>query len=557
MNKLFPNSRLLIIDESRSSICLLQNILNRVGFRHIESTTDPKEALCRTERIRPDLIILDPDMTELNGFAVMRQLAGLHLHDISVPILVLTANETTEVRRKALAAGAADFLAKPFDSAEVFIRIRNLLQIRVLHLELQKQNLLLEVKVAERTKELRQAQHQVIAQERLHAFGEMAGGVVHDFNNALMSVVGYSDILLQDGDILQDTEQARKFLTIIHSAGQDAALVVGRLRNFYRPREQSDVFAPVDLNEILEQSVPDTQPKWKGRALETGHAIDVAVDLAKVPPILGNAGEIREVLTSLIFNAVDAMPQGGTITLRSNLEGNRAIIEVSDTGTGMTEEVRNRCLEPFFSTKGERGTGLGLSAALGIIKRHEGTIEIVSEPGAGTTFRISLPSLVEVAQEHGDATPRFGRPLRVLVVDDEQVSRHILEQFLIADGHGVVTAASGAEARAIGHSERFDLMITDHGMPDMNGVQLAAAIREIHAGHPVILLTGFSEIGAWPHEQVPDVDLILRKPVTRGALRKAIQTVMDAKGRPFTQTDTGSAAAHGDEVSCALEAIQA
>ena len=557
MHKLFPNSRLLIVDESRSSICLLQNILNRVGFKCIESTTDPREACSRAERFRPDLIILDPDMADLDGFAIMRELAGLQLHDVSVPILVLTANETTGVRRKALASGAADFLAKPFDSAEVFIRIRNLIQIRVLHRELQKQNLLLEQKVEERTKELRQAQHQVVSQERLHAFGEMAGGIVHDFNNALMSVVGYSDILLQDDHMLQDTEQARKFLTTINSAGQDAALVVGRLRNFYRPREQSDVFAPIDLNQIIEQAVPITQPKWKDHALQEGRVIRVEIDLAKVPPILGNAAEIREVLTSLIFNAVDAMPKGGTITLRSSFEKNRAIIEVADTGTGMTEEVRDRCLEPFFSTKGDKGTGLGLSAALGIIKRHEATVEITSTLGVGTRFRVSIPSLVEVVQENENATPRFGRSLRVLVVDDEPVSRHVLEQFLVADGHSIVSAASGTEAIAIGETERFDLMITDHGMPDMNGVQLAAAVREIHAGHPVILLTGFSEIGTWPQEAVPEVDLVLRKPVARGALRKALQTVMNGKLPTASPTDTLSPAADGDEMPAEAEAIHA
>ena len=557
MHKLFPNSRLLIVDESRSSICLLQNILNRVGFKCIESTTDPREACSRAERFRPDLIILDPDMADLDGFAIMREFAGLQLHDVSVPILVLTANETTGVRRKALASGAADFLAKPFDSAEVFIRIRNLIQIRVLHRELQKQNLLLEQKVEERTKELRQAQHQVVSQERLHAFGEMAGGIVHDFNNALMSVVGYSDILLQDDHMLQDTEQARKFLTTINSAGQDAALVVGRLRNFYRPREQSDVFAPIDLNQIIEQAVPITQPKWKDHALQEGRVIRVEIDLAKVPPILGNAAEIREVLTSLIFNAVDAMPKGGTITLRSSFEKNRAIIEVADTGTGMTEEVRDRCLEPFFSTKGDKGTGLGLSAALGIIKRHEATVEITSTLGVGTRFRVSIPSLVEVVQENENATPRFGRSLRVLVVDDEPVSRHVLEQFLVADGHSVVSAASGTEAIAVGETERFDLMITDHGMPDMNGVQLAAAVREIHAGHPVILLTGFSEIGTWPQEAVPEVDLVLRKPVARGALRKALQTVMNGKLPTASPTDTLSPAADGDEMPAEAEAIHA
>ena len=557
MHKLFPSSRLLIVDESRSSICLLQNILNRVGFKNIESTTEPREACSRAERFRPDLIIIDPDMADLNGFAIMRELAGMNAHDVSVPILVLTANVTTEVRRKALAAGAADFLAKPFDSAEAFIRIRNLIQIRVLHRELQKQNLQLEQKVEERTKELRQAQHQVVAQERFHAFGEMASGIVHDFNNALMSVVGYSDILLQDGDMLRDIEQARKFLTIINSAGQDAALVVGRLRNFYRPREQSDVFTPIDLNQIVEESVPTTQPKWKDHALEDGRTIRLELDLAKVPPVLGNAAEIREVLTSLIFNAVDAMPNGGKISLRSSFEGNRAIIEVTDTGTGMTEEVQERCLDPFFSTKGDKGTGLGLSAALGIIKRHEGAMEIRSTIGVGTTFRVSIPSLVEVVQENDDATERFARPLRILVVDDEPVSRHVLEQFLAADGHRVVSAANGEEAMKIGESEHFDLMITDHGMPDMNGVQLAAAVRSIHAGRPVIVLTGFSEIGTWPQESVPDVDLVLRKPVSRGALRKALQAVLRGRLQEISAMDTPSAAMVGDEIPAEAEVIHA
>jgi signal transduction histidine kinase len=552
VNKLHPDSRLLIVDESRSSICLLQNILNRFGFRNIESITEPQEALSRMERFRPDLLILDPEMRDEDGFAVMRELTKWIPRGTILPILVLTANGTTEVRRKALAAGAADFLAKPFDSAEVFMRIRNLLHIRMLHRELQGQNMTLESKVEERTRELRQTQRQIIAQERLHAFSEMAGGVVHDFNNALMSVIGYSDILLQDEETLLDVEQARKFLTIINTAGQDAALVVGRLRNFYRPREVSDVFSAIDLNEIIGQAVPITKPKWKDHALEGGRVIEVELDLAKVPPVLGNSFEIREVLTNLIFNAVDAMPQGGTIRLRSSWENNRVIIEVTDTGTGMTEEVRNRCLEPFFSTKGENGTGLGLSTVLGIIKRHEGTVEIASEPGFGTTFRISLPGLVEVVRDQDEETPKLDRSLHVLLVDDEPVSRHVLQKLLSADGHTVVTATNGTEATACNAAERFDLMITDHGMPDMNGVQLAAAVRERHAGHPVILVTGFSEVGGWPQEKLPEIDLVLRKPVARGALRKALHAVMD--GRAVAPSDAAPQPADEEEIPSAAGA---
>src|SRR6185295_15924182 len=152
--------------------------------------------------------------------------------------------------------------------------------------------------------------------------------------------------------------------------------VVSRLRDFYRPREETDIFAAMNVNDLLEEAVPMTRPKWYDRALETGRSIRLELELQKVPPVLGNAAELREVITNLIFNAVDAMPEGGVITLRSETVGETVKIEVADTGVGMTEEVRQRCLEPFFSTKGEQGTGLGLAMSFGIIRRHEGTLDI-------------------------------------------------------------------------------------------------------------------------------------------------------------------------------------
>jgi signal transduction histidine kinase len=290
------------------------------------------------------------------------------------------------------------------------MRILDLLHIRFLHLQLHGQNQTLEMKVAERTRELRESQQQVVAQERLRAFGEMAGGIVHDFNNALMSVIGYSEILLNDDDMLRDFKTAREFLQIMNTAGQDASQVISRLRDFYRPREVTDVFARVNLNEVIEQAVPLTQPKWKGQALADGRTIKVELDLAKLPPISGNAAELREVATNLIFNAVNAMPAGGTITLRSSTNDGQAVLEVSDTGEGMSEEVRTRCLEPFFSTKGEKGTGLGLSMVFGIIQRHEGSIEIQSTPGVGTTFRIRLPAMTEAIEAADDPSAKMDVP---------------------------------------------------------------------------------------------------------------------------------------------------
>jgi signal transduction histidine kinase/CheY-like chemotaxis protein len=408
------------------------------------------------------------------------------------------------------------------------MRIRNLLQIRFLHLQLRAQNETLELKVEERTRELRGSQQQIVVQERLRAFGEMAGGIVHDFNNALMSIVGFSEILLNDDELLRDFTTARGFLKIMNTAGQDAAQVVGRLRDFYRPREEADVFARVDLNEIIKQAIPLTQPKWKGQALADGRTIIVKVELAKPPPISGNPAELREVATNLIFNAVDAMPDGGTITLRSGEENGQAVLEVSDTGSGMSEEVRSRCLEPFFSTKGEKGTGLGLSMVFGIIKRHEGSVEIESTPGKGTTFRIRLPAITQALNEAGEEAGKMKRSLRVLVVDDESVSRCVLAGYLTADGHDVVTAVDAEEAIGCFETAEFDLLITDHAMPGMNGVKLAATVREKRAGHPVILVTGFAAGSMGTDEMPTAVDLVMRKPVPRRELRRALMSVMGA-----------------------------
>lgn len=528
MSELNPDARLLIIDDCVANISLLRNILNRLGFTHIDSITDPRETLARVEAFRPDMIILDLNMPHLDGFAVMKELRNVVSRDTFLPVLVLTADAAGETNRKALAAGASDLITKPFNASEVFMRIRNLLQIRFLHLQLQAQNQTLEMKVTERTRELSESQEQIVAQERLHAFGEMAGGIVHDFNNALMSVIGYSDILLTDDDVLRDFKKAREFLKIMNTAGQDASQVISRLRDFYRPREMSDVFTRVDLNEIIEQAVPLTQPKWKAQALADGRTISVELDLAKLPSISGNAAELREVATNLIFNAVDAMPAGGTITLRSSAEDGHAVLEVSDTGAGMSDEVRSRCLEPFFSTKGEKGTGLGLSMVFGIIKRHEGTVEIESTLGKGTTFRIRLPKMTESLETTDDEAGKIGRSLSVLVVDDEEVTRGVLESYLASDGHSVVTAVDAEKAIGCLADAKFDLLITDHAMPGMNGVQLAAAVREMRAGQPVILVTGFAAGSMGADEDPVGVDLVMRKPVARRELRRALVSVLGA-----------------------------
>ncbi len=381
---------------------------------------------------------------------------------------------------------------------------------------------------------------QIVQQERLHALGEMASGIAHDFNNALSSIMGYSELLLMTPEGLDDRERVTGDLQTINTAAKDAAKVVSRLREFYRRRDEGEIFLPVSLKQLVEQAVSLTQPRWKDQAQARGITINIETDFQKVPLVSGNEADLREALTNLIFNAVDAMPDGGTITVRTHAEGECVVLEFSDTGTGMTEEVRRRCLEPFFTTKGERGTGLGLAMVYGIIQRHEGTIAIQSELGRGTTFIIRLPVQMEPKAEgrkQETATPV--RALRVLVVEDEPLTLKVLSEYLVGDGHTVETATTGREGVERFQAGRFDLVMTDMAMPGMSGDHLAHLIKQAAPHTPVMLVTGFGESMNAAGERPEGVDLIVNKPVTLTALRQAVAKVM-AERRSLQEETDGS-----------------
>ena len=371
---------------------------------------------------------------------------------------------------------------------------------------------------------LKAAEQQVIQQERLRALGTMASGIAHDFNNTLAAILGFTELLLYRPDILRNHEQSLKYVQMMNTAAKDAGNTVNRLREFYRYREKNDVFAPVHVSQLVKQVVSLTQPKWKNQAEATGISIQVRTELAELPAILGNDADLREALINLIFNAIDAMPDGGTLTIRTRSENDRAIIEVADTGTGMAEDVRQRCLEPFFSTKGERGTGLGLSMVYGIVKRHEGDVEIDTALGRGTTFRIRLPLRPEHIFVAGTTTgsQEPARPLRILLVDDEPQVSLVMQEFLRGDGHTVETAGDGREGFEKFQVGKYDIAVLDRAMPGMNGDQLAAAIKSIAPEVVVVLLTGFGAMMAAAGEKPAGVDYIVSKPITINEFRAAI-----------------------------------
>lgn len=371
--------------------------------------------------------------------------------------------------------------------------------------------------------ELRQTQQQIIQTERLHALRQMAGAIIHDVSNLMTPITGFTEMLLKRPESLRDPEQVQRNLELVNIAATDAANVVRRLQLFYQTPEKPVNWSRVDLNQVARQAAEIAEPWCLTQAQASGISINVETALQETPPVEGNEVELREALTNLIFNAVDAMPAGGTITLRTSCQDNQVALQVQDTGNGMTEEVLQRCLEPFFTTKGPQGTGLGLAVVYGAIQGHQGNITIESAVGQGTTITIRLPVPTEPA---GVASPQQAsvppRPLRILVIDDEPLVLKVVAACLASDGHTVEEATSGRQALEKFGSGRFDLVLTDLAMPGMDGVSLAHAIKQAAPGTPVILLSGFADQLEASNDRTGTFDLILTKPVGLEQLRRAL-----------------------------------
>jgi len=369
--------------------------------------------------------------------------------------------------------------------------------------------------------ELQATQRQMLQQERLRTVGQMASGIAHDFNNTLSPILGFSELLLRRPDAGgADTD----FVRLINTAARDAAAVVRRLSHLYREREEISTYGPVNFARCIEEAVALTQPRWRNEAQANGITIRLTTDVPEsLPAVAGDESEIREMLINLVVNAVDAMPDGGTITLRAYADSDDVHVQVRDTGTGMTEEVRHRCLQPFFSTKGQQGSGLGLSLVHAIVERHGGTVEIESSPGRGTTITTRFPLNGAAPSALPDAeAEELPRRLRVLLVEDEISVRKIVTQQLTGDGHTVDSAENGLEGLEKFVTQWFDLVITDRAMPEMGGDQLAAAISRLAPDKPIVMLTGFGDLMDAKGEKPAGVTVLVSKPVTLAGLRKAI-----------------------------------
>jgi signal transduction histidine kinase/ActR/RegA family two-component response regulator len=372
--------------------------------------------------------------------------------------------------------------------------------------------------------------------EKLSALGELASGVAHDFNNTLAGILGRAQLILRTND----PEKIERGLNIIIKTAEDGAKTVKRIQDFARQRRDHD-FEPVSIDQILFDVSEITRPRWKDRAEASNVQITLDLQIRSKTKVMGDESELREVLVNMVFNAVDAMPQGGNLTLTAEDVDDRVVISVGDTGSGMLPEVKTRIFDPFFTTKGKAGMGLGLAVSFGIIRRHEGSVEVDSEVGVGTKFRISLPKALVtdepiaiepetpklvIETPHLTGTRSFkGYQTKILVVDDEEAVRGLLRDLLESEGCRVYLAPGGREALNLFGAQQFDGVFTDVGMPGMSGWELAHAIRERNETIPIAVITGWGEAVGSDEQREARVNWVVTKPFRAERISELAQEI--------------------------------
>ncbi|HIL81693.1 MAG TPA: response regulator [Myxococcales bacterium] len=418
----------------------------------------------------------------------------------SIHRLIVSLEETVEERTAALAGQVSEH-KKTQDSLELS------------HAELETS-----------VEELRKAQRALVQKERLTALGEMVSGISHDFNNVLVPIISYSSILLEEPDI--DSAEREELLTVVKTAAEDAAGIIKRLREFNRTTESPNISETVNIDEVVEDAVAMSEPRWKVHD-DLSHApIEVSCEATSLGKISGSTAELRQAVINLIFNAVDASPEGGEIRISTRSEGDFVVVEVADTGTGMSKETLDACRKPFFSTKEERGTGLGLAMVSNTAISHSGRLDIDSVAGRGTSVRMLLPRILSKTSEAepDESNDSLDTGLQILIVDDDE---------LVVNAHAAVLRHLGfvpqlsclpLEALEQLRVKSFDIVITDLRMPGISGLEFARQAKQNCPGARVFLLTAF-EGGLPEASDLSCIDEILLKPISMARLKKAISRV--------------------------------
>ena len=510
----------LLVEDDSDQAELMARILRRQDSP-FEVTTVGNGPACLEAMTRRtySIVLLDYSLPRLSGLEVLEE---IRRRGAAVPVVMVTGQGDERVAVEAMRMGAADYVIK---SGGYLTTLPTVIRKVLKQHELALENARLYAAAQHSLAELQAAQEKLIQGATLRAVGEMASGAAHHLNNLLAVVLGRAQLLLET----PTAAPCRRPLEAIARAAGDAAEVVRRVQRFAR-LDVSEEREPLDLNSLARDVIELTQARWQDEAHVRGAQIEVSLLPSPVPPVLGNASALREVLMNLVLNAVDALPQGGRIEIRTFTDERHTCVTVTDTGAGMSEEVKRHALEPFFTTKGPKGTGLGLSVSYGIIKSHSGELSIEPAPGRGTVVTVRLPLIA--ARPGGGACPApvanlsLVAPQRILVIDDEEEVRSMLADVAASQGHEVLQAASGREAIALLEGgAKVDLVLTDLGMPEMTGWAVARAIKSRWPRLAVGLVTGWGNQG---NVSAADRQLIfgtLAKPVTPDALRAFITSV--------------------------------
>ena len=368
--------------------------------------------------------------------------------------------------------------------------------------------------------------------EKMAALGELSFGVAHNVNNTLTGILGRAQLLLRT----QDAEKINCGIEMIIKSAEDGAHIIRRIQDFAR-KQPSRRFQMVSVAALMKDVCEMSRPRWESRV--EGPQIRVSLVADCTASVMGDAVELREVLVNMIYNAIDAMPSGGEIRMGSQETNGRVVLTIADSGTGMTPEVKSRLFDPFFTTKGKGGTGMGMAVSFGIIRRHNGSIDVESEPGRGTTFRISLP-VTEGAAAEIDTGGVKPEPLggedgiHVLVVDDEAAVREVLREALEAEGCKVLVAESGEMALKIYDATkgRLDVVFTDIGMPEMSGWELASEIRKRSKTMPLAIVSGWADAISCDARQAIKADWVVSKPFDIATIAGIANEVAERKKKP-------------------------
>ena len=381
----------------------------------------------------------------------------------------------------------------------------------------------------------------LVDSERLRAAGELAIGIAHDFNNLLSTIIGRVEVMLTTAT----DDEVTSSLEAIRRAARDGAVIAGRMRQFGRAVDFDD-FRPLDLRDVARDAMNFTRPRWHRTGDEPdGRLIQMVAELEDVPEIDGDPVSIREALVNLIFNAVDALPDGGSVTIRTRSGPNAtAVIEVADNGTGIPPSAIAHIFTPFFTTKGARGSGLGLAMVKRVIDGHRGTVEVDTIDGQGSRFTLAFPAITVSPSAKAGAAPRRPladseppqhhsvavQPSSIILVDDQADVLESIALLLRLDGHHVRPYTNGQDAIESAARDRPDVLITDLSMAGMSGFDVAREMSRVAPGTPVIVLTGLGRDIPPEEAHAHGVSLVVPKPPDRAALREALIRALNLDG---------------------------